>query len=89
VKTIDDAISIINTNEYGNGTAVFTQSGSIASKFRKEVNVGQVGINVPIPVPLPMFTWSGNKRSFLGDVGFYGEGQVIFIALFHGFVFFF
>jgi len=59
--TLNDAIAIINENKYGNGTAIFTQSGSAARKFEHEVNVGQIGINVPIPVPLPMFSWSGNK----------------------------
>lgn len=59
--TLDDAISIINENKYGNGTAIFTQSGATARKFEVETEVGQVGINVPIPVPLPMFSWSGNK----------------------------
>ena len=66
-------MSIINENKYGNGTAIFTNSGSTAKRFETEVNVGQVGINVPIPVPLPMFSWSGNKGSFLGDIGFYGK----------------
>lgn len=51
--TLDDALDIINTNKYGNGTAIFTQSGATARKFESEVNVGQIGINVPIPVPLP------------------------------------
>jgi malonate-semialdehyde dehydrogenase (acetylating) / methylmalonate-semialdehyde dehydrogenase len=59
--TLDDALSIINTNKYGNGAAIFTQSGATARKFESEVNVGQIGVNVPIPVPLPMFSWSGNK----------------------------
>jgi malonate-semialdehyde dehydrogenase (acetylating)/methylmalonate-semialdehyde dehydrogenase len=59
--TLDDALAIINSNRYGNGTAIFTQSGATARKFEKEVNVGQIGINVPIPIPLPMFSWSGNK----------------------------
>ena len=72
--TLDDAIEIINSNKYGNGTAIFTQSGATARKFEHEVNVGQIGINVPIPVPLPMFSWSGNKASFLGDIPFYGKG---------------
>ena len=71
--TLDDAIDIINANPYGNGTAIFTQSGATARKFEHEVEVGQVGINVPIPVPLPMFSWSGNKASFLGDISFYGK----------------
>ena len=71
--SLDDAISTINANPYGNGTAIFTQSGATARKFENEVEVGQIGINVPIPVPLPMFSWSGNKASFLGDVPFYGR----------------
>ncbi|EEB91656.1 hypothetical protein MPER_09954 [Moniliophthora perniciosa FA553] len=72
-ETLDDAVDIINANKYGNGTAIFTQSGATARRFETEVNVGQIGINVPIPVPLPMFAWSGNKGSFLGDIGFYGK----------------
>ncbi|KAF8203834.1 methylmalonate-semialdehyde dehydrogenase, partial [Pholiota molesta] len=76
-ETLDDAIEIINKNRYGNGAAIFTQSGATARRFESEVNVGQIGINVPIPVPLPMFSWSGNKGSVLGDLGFYGKGQTI------------
>lgn len=72
--TLDEAIEIINENRYGNGAAIFTQSGATARRFESEVNVGQIGINVPIPVPLPMFSWSGNKGSVLGDIGFYGKG---------------
>ncbi|KAF9462086.1 methylmalonate-semialdehyde dehydrogenase [Collybia nuda] len=76
--TLDDAIDIINENRYGNGTAIFTQSGATARKFETNVNVGQIGINVPIPVPLPMFSWSGNKASVLGDIGFYGKSGINF-----------
>jgi malonate-semialdehyde dehydrogenase (acetylating)/methylmalonate-semialdehyde dehydrogenase len=72
-ETLDEALEIINTNKYGNGTAIFTQSGATARKFENEVNVGQIGINIPIPVPLPFFSWSGNKASFLGDVAFNGK----------------
>ncbi|KAB5593714.1 hypothetical protein CTheo_2794 [Ceratobasidium theobromae] len=72
-ETLDDALSIVNSNKYGNGAAIFTQSGASARKFEVEVEVGQVGVNVPIPVPLPMFSWSGNKASFLGDISFYGK----------------
>jgi malonate-semialdehyde dehydrogenase (acetylating) / methylmalonate-semialdehyde dehydrogenase len=64
-NTLDDAIEIINANKYGNGAAIFTQSGATARRFETEVNVGQLGINVPIPVPLPMFSWSGNKVRLL------------------------
>jgi len=77
-ETLDDALEIINKNRYGNGAAIFTQSGATARRFETDVNVGQIGINVPIPVPLPMFTWSGNKGSFLGDIGFYGKGGINF-----------
>lgn len=52
--TLDEALEIINNNRYGNGAAIFTQSGATARKFENEVNVGQVGVNVPIPVPLPV-----------------------------------
>jgi malonate-semialdehyde dehydrogenase (acetylating)/methylmalonate-semialdehyde dehydrogenase len=63
VGTLDDAIELVNANPFGNGAAVFTQSGPIARKFETEIEAGQIGINVPIPVPLPMFSWTGNKVS--------------------------
>jgi malonate-semialdehyde dehydrogenase (acetylating) / methylmalonate-semialdehyde dehydrogenase len=73
--TIDDAIALINANEYGNGTAVFTKSGSTAGRFVNEIEAGQVGVNVPIPVPLPMFSFTGNKKSVAGGGAstFYGK----------------
>ncbi|KAJ3550291.1 hypothetical protein NMY22_g560 [Coprinellus aureogranulatus] len=77
-ETLDDALDIINKNRYGNGAAIFTQSGATARKFESDVNVGQLGVNVPIPVPLPMFAWSGNKASVLGDIGFYGKSGINF-----------
>lgn len=75
---IDEAISVINRNRYGNGTAIFTTSGSTAHKFTSEIEVGQVGVNVPIPVPLPMFSFTGGKASIRGDVNFYGKSGVNF-----------
>ncbi|KAJ3105118.1 Methylmalonate-semialdehyde dehydrogenase [acylating] mitochondrial [Phlyctochytrium bullatum] len=74
--TLDEAIEIINQNPYGNGTAIFTNSGSVARKFQDEIDVGQVGINVPIPVPLPMFSFTGSRGSIQGDVNFYGKQGV-------------
>lgn len=71
--TLDDAVNIINSNPYGNGTAVFTTNGATARKFTEQIDVGQVGINVPIPVPLPMFSFTGSRGSFLGDTNFYGK----------------
>jgi malonate-semialdehyde dehydrogenase (acetylating)/methylmalonate-semialdehyde dehydrogenase len=76
--TLDDAISIVNSNLYGNGTSIFTESGSAARKFRHEVEVGQVGINIPIPVPLPFFSFTGWKGSFYGDLHAYGKQAVRF-----------
>lgn len=80
VATLDDAISLINANEYGNGTAIFTRSGATATKFQKEIEAGQVGINVPIPVPLPMFSFTGNKKSIAGGGvnTFYGKSGINF-----------
>ena len=73
--SLSSAISLINANEYGNGVAIFTRSGATAALFQKEIEAGQVGINVPIPVPLPMFSFSGNKRSVAGGGAntFYGK----------------
>lgn len=78
VNTLDEAIELANKNPYGNGTAIFTQSGSAARRYQREIEAGQVGINVPIPVPLPMFSFTGNKGSFRGDLNFYGKGAVNF-----------
>lgn len=73
VDSLEDAITTINNNPYGNGTAIFTTNGATARKFTQEIDVGQVGINVPIPVPLPMFSFTGSRGSFLGDNNFYGK----------------
>lgn len=59
MDTLDEALELINSNEHGNGTAIFTRSGAAARKFQSEVDVGMVGINVPIPVPLPFFSFTG------------------------------
>ena len=67
------AIELVNSNMYGNGTAVFTNNGATARKFTNEIEAGQIGINVPIPVPLPMMSFTGSKASFLGDSHFYGK----------------
>ena len=76
VDTLDEAIALVNANPYGNGTGIFTQSGAAARKFQNEIDVGQVGINVPIPVPVPYFSFTGSRGSKLGDLGPYGK-QVI------------
>jgi len=76
--TLDEAIELINKNPYGNGTAIFTNSGSNARYFTSNIEVGQVGVNVPIPVPLPMFSFTGNKASIQGDMNFYGKSGLQF-----------
>ena len=78
--TLDEAIELINSNPYGNGTAIFTSNGATARKFVHSIECGQVGVNVPIPVPLPMFSFTGSKRSFLGDLNFYGKAVCFFIT---------
>lgn len=78
VDTLDEAIALVNANKYGNGTCIFTNSGSAARKYQHEIEAGQVGINVPIPVPLPFFSFTGNKGSIRGDINFYGKGGMQF-----------
>ena len=62
-----DAIDLINRNPYGNGTAIFTNDGGAARKFQNEIQVGMVGVNVPIPVPLSFYSFGGWKNSIFGD----------------------
>ncbi len=76
--SLDEAIEMLNANPHGNGTAIFTQSGAAAHKFQQDIQVGQIGINLPIPVPLPMFSFSGSRASKLGDLGPYGKQAVQF-----------
>lgn len=80
VDTLDEAIHTINSNPYGNGTAIFTTNGATARKFTNEIDCGQVGVNVPIPVPLPMFSFTGSRGSFRGDTNFYGQQGVNFFT---------
>lgn len=77
---LDTAIQIINANPYGNGTSIFTGSGASARQFWHDVQVGQVGINIPIPVPLPFFSFTGWKNSFYGDLHAYGKQAVRFYS---------
>ena len=78
VATLDDAIELVNANPYGNGVSLFTSSGGAARRFQRDIEVGQVGINVPIPVPLPFFSFTGWKDSFFGDQHAYGKQAVRF-----------
>ena len=78
VETLGDAIDLINANPFGNGVSLFTSSGGAARRFQHEIQVGQVGINIPIPVPLPFFSFTGWKDSFFGDLHAYGKQAVRF-----------
>lgn len=76
--SLAEGLRIINACKYGNGTSIFTSSGATARRFQHEVDVGQVGINVPIPVPLPMFSFTGSRSSIRGDLHFYGKQGAYF-----------
>ncbi len=74
----DDAVKLINDHEYGNGTAIFTRDGDAAREFADKIEVGMVGINVPIPVPVAYHSFGGWKRSLFGDHSIYGPEGVHF-----------
>ncbi len=78
VATYEDAMTVINGNDYGNGTAIFTRDGGAARKFQFDVNVGMVGINVPIPVPVAYYSFGGWKASLFGDLHMYGPDGIQF-----------
>ena len=63
----DEAVSLVNVHEYGNGTAIFTRDGDVARDFSHRIQIGMVGVNVPIPVPLAFHSFGGWKRSLFGD----------------------
>jgi malonate-semialdehyde dehydrogenase (acetylating)/methylmalonate-semialdehyde dehydrogenase len=76
--TVDAAIDLINSNPYGNGTAIFTSSGEAARRFQRGVNVGMIGINVPIPVPMAYYSFGGWKDSLFGQSHIHGPEGVAF-----------
>ncbi|UXA19398.1 CoA-acylating methylmalonate-semialdehyde dehydrogenase [Mycobacterium sp. SMC-4] len=80
VETYDQALDLINTNPYGNGTAIFTNDGGAARRFQNEVEVGMVGINVPIPVPMAYYSFGGWKASLFGDSHAHGLDGVNFFT---------
>jgi malonate-semialdehyde dehydrogenase (acetylating)/methylmalonate-semialdehyde dehydrogenase len=78
VDTYDEAVELINDNPYGNGTAIFTRDGGAARRFNNEVEVGMIGVNVPIPVPVSYYSFGGWKSSLFGDKHMYGPEGVEF-----------
>ena len=80
VKSYDEALKLVNDHQYGNGTAIFTNDGGAARRFQNEVEVGMVGINVPIPVPMAYFSFGGWKNSLFGDSHAHGTEGVHFFT---------
>jgi malonate-semialdehyde dehydrogenase (acetylating)/methylmalonate-semialdehyde dehydrogenase len=78
VDTFDEGLDLINGNELANGTAIFTRDGGAARRFQNEVEVGMVGINVPIPVPVAYYSFGGWKASLFGDTHMYGPEGISF-----------
>ncbi|HET9602449.1 MAG TPA: CoA-acylating methylmalonate-semialdehyde dehydrogenase [Acidimicrobiales bacterium] len=78
VDTYEEALRLVNDNQYGNGTAIFTRDGGAAHQFQFDVNVGMVGVNVPIPVPVAYYSFGGWKASLFGDTHMYGPDGVHF-----------
>lgn len=80
VDTYDEAVALVNANPYGNGTAVFTNDGGAARRYEADVNVGMIGVNVPIPVPVAYYSFGGWKRSLFGDTHAHGTEGVHFFT---------
>ena len=78
VDSFDEALGLVNACEYGNGTAIFTNDGGAARTYHRDVQVGMVGINVPIPVPMAYFSFGGWKASLFGDTHVHGQEGVRF-----------
>jgi malonate-semialdehyde dehydrogenase (acetylating)/methylmalonate-semialdehyde dehydrogenase len=78
VGTYNEAVRLVNENPYGNGTAIFTRDGGVARQFQFDVQVGMVGINVPIPVPVAYYSFGGWKSSLFGDTHIYGPEGINF-----------
>jgi malonate-semialdehyde dehydrogenase (acetylating)/methylmalonate-semialdehyde dehydrogenase len=75
-----EAVDLVNANPYGNGTAIFTDDGGAARRFANEIEVGMVGVNVPIPVPVGYYSFGGWKSSLFGDTNAYGTHGVHFFT---------
>jgi len=80
VESYDQALALINANPYGNGTAIFTNDGGAARRFQNEVEVGMIGINVPVPVPMAYYSFGGWKESLFGDTHAHGMEGVHFFT---------
>ena len=77
-KTYEEALNLVNTHKFGNGTSIYTSDGEIARNFTSNVEIGMVGVNVPIPVPMAFHSFGGWKQSLFGDHGMHGEEGIRF-----------
>jgi malonate-semialdehyde dehydrogenase (acetylating)/methylmalonate-semialdehyde dehydrogenase len=80
VKSYDEGVELINSGQYGNGTAIFTNDGGAARRFQYEIEAGMVGINVPVPVPVAYYSFGGWKDSMFGDTKAHGVEGVKFFT---------
>jgi malonate-semialdehyde dehydrogenase (acetylating)/methylmalonate-semialdehyde dehydrogenase len=80
VKTYNEGVELINSGVFGNGTAIFTNDGGAARRFQNEIEVGMVGVNVPIPVPVAYYSFGGWKNSLFGDTKAHGAEGVRFFT---------
>jgi malonate-semialdehyde dehydrogenase (acetylating) / methylmalonate-semialdehyde dehydrogenase len=80
VDSYDEALELVNSNPYGNGTAIFTNDGGAARRYQNEVQVGMIGVNVPIPVPMAYYSFGGWKSSLFGDTHAHGTEGVHFFT---------
>lgn len=78
VASYDEAVNLVNSNRYANGTAIFTRDGRTAKQFEFDIEVGMIGVNVPIPVPVGAFSFGGWRDSLFGDSHIYGPESVHF-----------
>ena len=79
-ETYQEALDLVNANRYGNGTAIFTSNGGAARAFETDVQVGMIGVNVPIPVPMAYYSFGGWKSSLFGDTHAHGVEGVHFFT---------
>jgi malonate-semialdehyde dehydrogenase (acetylating)/methylmalonate-semialdehyde dehydrogenase len=78
VKTLDEAIALVNRCEFGNTTSIFTQNGKSAREYQSGVEVGMVGVNIGVAAPMAFFPFAGWKSSFFGDLHAHGKDAVYF-----------